>query len=391
MHPRPEEGGRAGARGAITISPDPDFLTGLPPRLSRLTPNPVYHMSPDPDHPFDPEEIPYFFDNWCSLSWTPWVPFNAGKHIFKEIPHEPGMYRIRPAGKDFLMYIGGTGRSLHQRLTDLRQSLRRSDLMPWSDPLAEAPALWVWWIEWLSIQEEEKKQQASSTSGEAAAAPPVVLPDHSPEHEDLPEEEGRVMLECSAAPFDASISSRKGMESFLLYQYRQERGGSTLCNFGRFHPRYRKSTIRKEGLRGGKLAEDQKDNPAGFPSIEPLEATGKPGDGDWMGLEWTDKKPLVADHVQEIPAGAGLYLLEDAGLQEIVYIGQSAEVAKRLLTLSQKTWEGRSLEFSYQIIGQVVVPHNLKELETDLIGNFFEHFRKAPEFQFRNTKASPES
>jgi hypothetical protein len=302
------------------------------------------------------------------------------------------MYRIRPAGKDFLMYIGGTGRSLHQRLSDLRQSLRRSDLMPWSDPLPEAPALWAWWIEWLSSQADEKKQQISSTFEKfAAAAPGAVLPDISVENEDLPEEEGQVMLECSAASFDASVSSRKGMESFLLSQYRQERGESPLCNFGRFHPRYRKSTIRKEGLRGGKLAEDQKDNPAGFPSIEPLEAIGKPGDSDWMGLEWTNKKPLVAEYVQEIPAGAGLYLLADAGLQEIVHIGQSAEVAKRLLTLSERTWEGRSLEFSYQIIGQAVVPHNLKELENDLVGNFFENFKKAPEFQFRNTKDSPES
>ena len=24
-------------------------------------------MPPDPDHPFDPEDITYFFDNWCSL------------------------------------------------------------------------------------------------------------------------------------------------------------------------------------------------------------------------------------------------------------------------------------------------------------------------------------
>jgi hypothetical protein len=226
--------------------------------------------------------------------------------------------------------------------------------MPWSDPLAEAPALWVWWVEW------------------ASAAPPAVLPDPSPEEEDLPEGSGQVMLECSTAPLDASVAGRRGMESFLLYKYRQERGESPLCNFGRFHPRYRKSTIRKEGLRGGKLAPDHKDNPAGWPSIEPLEVIGKPGDSDWMGLEWTDRKPLAAENVREIPAGAGLYLLADAGSQEIVFIGQSADVAKRLLDYSRKTGDGRSLEFSYQIIGQSVVPHNLRELETDLIGNYFE-------------------
>jgi hypothetical protein len=301
-------------------------------------------MPPDPIQPEkDPEEIPYFFDNWCSLPWSPWVPFSADKHTFYDIPHEPGLYRIRPAGKDFLMYIGETRRTVHERLNELRHNLRRTDLMPWNDPHTAAPSLWAW----------------HDAEGYA--------------------------YECSATPLDASTGGRRGMESFLLYKYRQERGESTLCNFGRFHPRYRKSTNRKEGLRGGKLAEGHKDNPAGFPGIEPLEAVGKPGDRDWMGLEWTAWEPLATDNVRAVAAGAGLYLLKDAGSQEIVYIGQSADVAMRLSGHCYKTWEGRMLLFSYQIIGQAVLPHNLRELETDLIGNFFENFRKAPEFQFRNS------
>jgi hypothetical protein len=179
-------------------------------------------------------------------------------------------------------------------------------------------------------------------------------------------------FECSAAPLDASTSGRKGMESFLLYRYRQERGESPLCNFGRFHPRYRKSTNRKEGLRGGRLAEDHKDNPAGFASMAPLEATGKPGDRDWMGLEWTGRELLAADNIRDVAAGAGLYLLAGAGSEQILYIGQSADVATRLLDHSRKAWDERVLEFSYQIIGQSVLPHNLRELENDLIGNYFE-------------------
>jgi hypothetical protein len=31
-----------------------------------------------------------------------------------------------------------------------------------------------------------------------------------------------------------------------------------------------------------------------------------------------------------------------------------------------------------------VLPHQLKERENDLIGHFFELYRKAPEYQFRN-------
>jgi len=301
-------------------------------------------MSPEPGQPFDPEDIPYFFDNWHSLPWSPWVPFTADKHEFRQIPKEPGVYRIRAVNKDFLMYIGETQRTVHERLNELRHTLKRTDLMPWNDPHTAAPSLWAW--------HDAKNYE----------------------------------YECSAAPLDASTSGRRGMEAFLLYKYRQERGESTLCNFGRFHPRYRKSTNRKEGQRGGRLAEDQKDNPAGWPGLEPLEVVGKPGDRDWMGLEWTDLVPLASENIRKVAPGAGLYLLADAGSQEIVYIGQSADVTKRLLDHSRKAWEGRSLQFSYQIIGQSVVPHHLKELENDLIGNFFEHFRKAPAFQFGNSR-----
>ncbi len=138
-----------------------------------------------------------------------------------QIPKDPGLYRIRPAGKDFLMYIGETRRTVHERINELRHTLKRTDLMPWNDPHTAAPSLWAW-------------QDAEGFE-----------------------------YECSATPLDAATNGRRGMESFLLYRYRQEYGESTLCNFGRFHPRYRKSTNRKENLRGGKLEADQKDNPAG--------------------------------------------------------------------------------------------------------------------------------
>lgn len=314
-----------------------------------------------PGADIDPLDRDYLAYNWGGLPWSEWVPFNADRQTFSEIPPEPGLYRIKPVGQDLLMYVGSTGRSLHAKLAGLRQALRRADLMPWSDPHPEAMALWAWWVEWV-------------------AAAPVTA-------SDVDGEEGApVMLECSAAPLDASAAGRKGMEAFLLYRYRQERGESPLCNFGRFHPRYRKSTTRQEGHRGEKLQEGQKDNPAGWPCMDPLEAAGTPGSPDWMGLEWTAWEPLDAERVPNVAEGAGLYLLADAGTREIVYIGQAADIAKRLFELMGRSWDGRALVFSYQVVGQSVLPHNLRELEGDLLGNYFEQFRKVPEFQFRSSK-----
>lgn len=131
---------------------------------------------------------------------------------------------------------------------------------------------------------------------------------------------------------------------------------------------------------------EQRDNPAGWPSIAPLEAAGSPGDCDWMGMEWSEWVPLEPQNVRKVSTGAGLYLLADTASHEIVYIGQSANVGKRLLDHSRKKWNDKSLQFSYQIIAPSVFPYHLKELENDLIGNYFEQNRKAPAFQFSNSR-----
>ncbi len=89
-------------------------------------------------------QAPSFLDiNWQALSWSPWVAFDADIPTFKQIPPEPGLYRIRPLGEDFLMYIGQTGRTLRQRLNELRHNVKKEE-MPFNDPHTAAPSLWAW-------------------------------------------------------------------------------------------------------------------------------------------------------------------------------------------------------------------------------------------------------
>ena len=216
--------------------------------------------------------------------------------------------------------------------------------MPWNDPHTAAPSLWAW-------------QDAEGFE-----------------------------YECSAAPLDASQGGRRGMESYLLYRYRQERGESTLCNFGRFHPRYRKSTNRKENRRGGRLADEDKDNPAGGPSVPPLPVIGAPGDHNWMGLAWSGKKPLDGENIRTLPPLAGWYILSEGASNDIIYIGQSSDCAKRLRDHAMKFLDGNDLMFSWYSSEKPLIPYNLKEWENDLIGNYFEMYRKAPKYQFGNFK-----
>ena len=80
---------------------------------------------------------------------------------------------------------------------------------------------------------------------------------------------------------------REGLECYLLWQYRFAFGASTRYNHGRFHPRYWKSTDRKQGVVGFRLPVDAPDNPAGGPSLPPLQlGGGEPCEQRWMELPW---------------------------------------------------------------------------------------------------------
>jgi hypothetical protein len=343
-------------------------------------------MSPDPEQPAVPdlEAIDHFFDNWCNLTWTEWIPFSATKQVFHRIPKEPGLYRIRPVGKEYLVYIGETKRALHQRLHNLRIELSKAEQMPWSDPHTEAPALWAWRDAERLAAESEPHPEIVSAIQKESADDQLQVPGGADNLEEEPPVEA-FAYECSAAPLDASDSGRRGMESFLLYRYRQEYGESPLCSLGRFHPRYRRSTTKKEGMRGGRLAGGQKDNPAGGPSRLPLCPSGTPGDRDWMGLAWSAPATLDEEQLRNVPHSQGLYLLLDAGSKEVIFIGRADNCASQLSGQAGRAWEGKDPVFSYHTTGGPVLLHQLRELEIDLIGNYYEQFRKAPEFQFRGS------
>jgi len=72
---------------------------------------------------------------------------------------------------------------------------------------------------------------------------------------------------------------------------------------------------------------------------------------------------LTSEKVRQVEAAAGVYVIADADSHEIVYIGQSKNVAERLLSHGRITRADKTLQFSYQIIGLSVPPHNLKEIE----------------------------
>jgi hypothetical protein len=282
--------------------------------------------------------VNFLSKSWCDLAWSPWVTFSPSPTGFRAIPRRsPGVYKVRPSGTAQLAYIGQTGRDLRERLRNLCLNTLKPE-MPFNDPHTAAPSLWAW-----------------------------------------ADAEG-MSFECSAASIDAPAPKRMALECYLLWQYRLEAGESTLCNHGRFHPRYTKSSDRSKGCRGEQIPDGEPDNPAGGPSCSLLPAE-RAELTEPLGESWTQPAPLTSRVVSQLPTSPGLYQIQDLDTGEVLYIGETRNLRQRLLEHLRRAW-GDPPCFVHSVQVSSVLPHQLKEMENDLIGALYEQSGAAPRFQF---------
>jgi hypothetical protein len=273
--------------------------------------------------------------DWAGLTWSAWVPLNAGPAERREhISIDPGVYRVRAIEPDLLAYIGQTGRSLRERTRALsRHTYRESADPPWNDPHTAAPALWAWRVE------------------------------------------DGLVYEVSVAPVEAETASRQCLEDMLLYRYRLEVGESTLANHGRFHPDWSRPTNRARGRGMTRLAIGS--NPAALPSLPPAPLVGEPEGKCWLDLVWSPVAALESS-CETIPELPGVYRLLAGG--EVVYLGESKSLKDRLRAHAIR-FVGQEMECSWvEMPG--ALPHHLKERETDLIGAFFSVRETPPRLQY---------
>jgi len=166
------------------------------------------------------------------------------------------------------------------------------------------------------------------------------------------------------------------MEDRLLYEYRLEKGESTLANHGRFHARWARPSNKKQGQEMRRLPADQSNEGAG-PSLAPPSGGGELTDADWLGLPWSEATALETAG-DRVPAVPGVYRLIDG--DEVVYLGESNGLRGRLRSHAQK-YKGQSLSVSWCSM-EGALAHQLKERETDLIGAFYKQGGGAPRFQY---------
>ena len=277
--------------------------------------------------------------NLNTLTWSDWYPLDGGTEVYRNVPtKQAGLYRIRTSQFNSLIYIGQTGRCLRERVRALRKGVYSED-MPYNDPHTAAPNLWVWRVE------------------------------------------DQLDFEFSYLTTDIETFERQGLEDYFLWRHRQEKGCSTLCNYGRFHRLWIKPSNKKQGRAGRKLSLGAV-NPAGVLSSTPLEPCATSADSNWMGLTWSQPAILENIYIKQVPNIPAVYRLINANSGAVVYLGESEKLANRLQAHAMKNWRGLPLLFSFADELNLSEPHLRHEIEVDLIGAYFEEHKCVPMFQY---------
>ena len=101
---------------------------------------------------------------------------------------------------------------------------------------------------------------------------------------------------------------------------------------------------------------------------------------DWMGLQWHTPQKLHSGSIQKAAAAKGLYKIFSK--DELLYIGQSANIKSRLYAHAKKDWNEEHVFYSFFNLPDELLPHQLKELENDLLGAYYFQFGTVPRIQY---------
>jgi hypothetical protein len=160
---------------------------------------------------------------------------------------------------------------------------------------------------------------------------------------------------------------RKSIEAALIASYRRAQGESPTGAFSRMIDGYQMSSYSSKKNRGGQLPDGEYEpyTDSGIPPLD-WDASEEPIADDWMGLHWSEERPL-REVSSEIPSNDGVYRIwKAAEPTPLHYIGESANLRSRLRTHSKE--RNSDLRYSYAAPGNIDQKHKRLEAETDLIG-----------------------
>lgn len=277
--------------------------------------------------------------DWVDLDWSPWQSLRPTQDSQTGLPTVSGLYRVRHAELDGLVYIGETGRSIRGRIGALRNGIYEKE-MPYRDPHTASPCLWA------------------------------IVDRYGP----------ALQVSVTTPPEASSKQQRKAMEDGLIAIHRRESGESPTANFARMIPGYKQSSYRKDGVIGGLLGHDGSEANA-EPGIGPLDWENPQNlrSGNWMGLNWSPAEAL--GEAYDIPPQPGLYRIWDPDRPSpLEYVGETANLKSRLYRHRRN--REKHLQYNYVEWAELDAKHKREEAETDLLGAHWLAVGKSPRDQY---------
>ena len=107
-----------------------------------------------------------------------------------------------------------------------------------------------------------------------------------------------------------------------------------------------------------------------------------------MGLSWSPAIKLLKKELASVPATSGLYKILDAARNKLLYVGETKNLHVRLYKHVSAKWSYLNPLASFHVLAPNILDHQRRELETDLIGAYYEAFREPPSFQYREELVS---
>jgi len=304
-------------------------------RILDLPNDSLTRLEPDPNS-----------ERWMGLHWSAWFDLQERRSLLKQLPRDPGLYRVRHTELDGLLYVGETG---------AENGLR--------DRVGHGLAV--------GLGDASRPQ----TGNHDATAPLWDITSGF---------EGCLEVSVATPPVAADKRHRLGIESSLVAAHRRETGRTPPVMLNR-NPLTDQSSV--SGIEEVRETIASRDESYMVPSWKSWRSVTS---SEWLGFDWTAPRPL-SERAEVERSGPCVFRIwqsqsgSDPWCRTLVAIGTTESLRSRLFTLENQYSGETTFSVARLLDLSQVDTHRSRELEEvryDLVGSHYLATGVPPRDQF---------